>query len=216
MILNKEFPFLMLLPKIIINLHEQHFIEMKIKLIILIVFSSQIIFSQGFSGGLLGGLIVSQVDGDAYDGYRKFGIQAGAYSSYSFNDKWGFTMEFKYIQKGSSKTDKKDPYSDFKIKLNYIDIPVLLNYNYNEKLIFGTGLSYGLLVNAEVQDGAGVVPEEYLSYHDYDINAIIQVKYFLNEYFWVDLKGAYSAIYINDSHPKQSNNLFSMSLGYQF
>ena len=189
---------------------------MKIKLIILIIFSTQIIFAQGFSGGLLGGLVVSQVDGDAYDGYHKIGMQAGVYSTYSFSDKWALTTELKYIQKGSSKTDKKDPYSDFKIKLSHIDVPVLLNYNYNEKLIFGAGISYGLLVGAEVQDGAGVVPKEYLSYHDSDINAIIQVKYLLGEHFWVDLKGAYSVIYINDIHPKQTNNLISFGFGYRF
>ncbi len=190
---------------------------MKIKLIVLLLLlSSQLIYSQGFKGGLIGGLVVSQVDGDAYAGYHKIGIQGGIYSRYIFNKSWSLYNELKFIQKGSNQTNKDDPYSDFKIKLNYIGLPFILNYQYNDKFIFGAGLSYGILMSAEVQDGAGIVDQEHLSYHNYDANLIIQIKYTLNEHLWIDVKGSYSIIYITDEAPRQFNNLISFSLGYEF
>lgn len=190
--------------------------DVKKIIVIVLLLATQSSFSQGFKGGLLTGVVVSQVDGDNFDGYHKFGFQLGAYTEFDLNEKWGLLVELKYIQKGSNKTDKKDPYNDFRISLNYIDLPVLLNYKYNEKLTFGTGLSYGYLMNAEVQDGAGIVDGDYLTYHKYDINAVLQIKYRLAEHIWIDLKGAYSVMYINDIYPRHSNNLISFGIGYQF
>jgi len=190
---------------------------MKIKLVVLLLLlSSQFIYSQGFKGGIIVGFVASQVDGDAYAGYHKVGFQGGVYTRYKFNEKWSLYNELKFIQKGSSQTNKDDPYSDFKIKLNYIDLPFILNYQYNKKFIFGAGLSYGVLMSAEVQDGAGIVDQNHLPYLNYDANLIIQIKYVLNEHLWLDLKGAYSVIYITDVSPRQFNNLISFTLGYEF
>ncbi len=190
---------------------------MKIKLIVLLLLlSSQFIFSQGFKGGIIAGVVVSQVDGDAYAGYHKVGFQGGIYTRYKFSESWSLYSELKFIQKGSSQTNKDDPYSNFKIKLSYIDLPFILNYQYNKKIVFGAGLSYGALMSAEVQDGAGIVDRKQLFYHNYDVNFIAQVKYILNEHLWLDLKGAYSIIYITDVSPRQFNNLISFTLGYEF
>lgn len=189
---------------------------MKIRIIILLVFASQFLFSQGFKGGVFGGMVASQLDGDANDGYHKFGFQGGVYSRYVFSDKLSLLNELKFIQKGSSRTDEDDPYSNFKVKLNYIELPVILDYQVKEKLVIGGGLSYGYLISAEVEDGAGLIPKEDLPYSDSDIDALVHVKYIFNDHLWISTKFAYSIFYITSTTPKQSNNLISLELGYEF
>jgi len=188
---------------------------MKIKFIIGLIFFSNLLFSQGFKGGLFAGMTASQVDGDQWAGYSKVGLQMGVYSRYLFNDSWSLVTELKYIQKGSIHTEKDNPYAYFRIKLNYIEIPVLLNFQLNNRFVFGAGLSYGYLLNAKVDDASGSVPEEQLAYRNLDINALTQVKYLLNERIWIDLKFAYSVIYITDVSPRQFNNLISLGFGYE-
>jgi len=188
---------------------------MKYRFFILALLLSQMLFSQGFKGGLTGGLVVSQVDGDQIEGYNKIGLHAGIYSRYLFNDKWSVVLEIKYIQKGSSHTDKDNPYSYFKIKLNYIELPLLLEYRLNKSFIFGAGLSYGNLLGAKVDDASGSIVSQQLSYTATDINIMGQVKYAFNEHYWCDLKMAYSIIPITDQSPRQFNNLISFGIGYE-
>ena len=188
---------------------------MKYRLFIVVLLFSQMLFSQGFKGGLMGGMVVSQIDGDQIAGYHKLGLQAGIYSQYLFNDKWSIVLEIKYIQKGSSHTDKNNPYSYFKIKLNYIELPLLLEYRLNKSFIFGTGLSYGNLLRASVEDASGSIVSQQLAYIATDINILGQVKYVLNEHYWIDLKMAYSIIPITNQSPQQFNNLISFGIGYE-
>ena len=189
---------------------------MKIKIIILFIFASQLVFSQGFKGGLFAGMVASQLDGDNSDGYHKFGFQGGVYSRYIFSDRLSLINELKFIQKGSSRTNDDDPYSNFKVKLNYIELPFILDYQVKEKIAIGGGISYGYLISAEVEDGAGVIPKEDLPYNNSDIDAILHVKYLFNDNFWISTKFAYSILYITKTTPRQSNNLISLELGYEF
>lgn len=175
----------------------------------------QVGFSQGFKGGLFGGMTFSQVDGDQWAGYNKVGLQVGAYSRFLLNDEWSFVAELKYIQKGSIHSDKENPYSYFRIKLNYMEIPLLLNYQLNEHFAFGGGFAYGQLMNGKVDDASGTVSEEQLVYKNMDINAIAQFKYLFNEHLWADIKFAYSVVYITNESPRQFNNLISFSIGYE-
>jgi len=189
--------------------------SMKLKIVIILLFLTQIGLSQGFKSGVLIGFVASQVDGDEWGGYNKVGLQAGGYSRFLFNEKWNLSVELKYIQKGSLHNDKEDPYSYFRIRLNYAEIPVLLNYQMNKRFGFGVGGSYGQLINAGVDDANGSISESQLNYRMMDINAIVAVKYLLNEHFWMDIKVAYSFLSITNTTPYQYNNLVSFGLAYE-
>ena len=188
---------------------------MKYRLFIVALLFSQMLFSQGFKGGLMGGMVVSQIDGDQIEGYHKAGLQTGIYTQYLFNDQWSIVMEIKYIQKGSLHTDKDNPYSYFRIKLNYIELPFLLEYKLNKSFIFGAGLAYGNLLSAKVDDASGSIVSQQLSYKKTDVNIVGQVKYAFNEHYWIDLKMAYSILPITNQSPFQFNNLISFGIGYE-
>ncbi len=188
---------------------------MKIKLVVIVLFVVQIGFSQEFKGGLLGSVVLSQIDGDNSSGYKKFGFSIGAYTRFLFSEKWNLAVELKYIQKGSLHTSKEDPYSYFKVQLDYIEVPILLNYQLNENIVFGAGFAYGQLINARVEDSGGIVHEVQTDYNNIDLNMMGQVKYLFNEHLGIDLRMAYSLLYITNHSPYQFNNLLSLGIVYE-
>lgn len=189
---------------------------MKHKLLLILSVLTLLSFSQGFKGGVLAGFVSSQVDGDAYAGYNKAGLQVGAYSKFNFNKRWFLLNELKYIQKGSNQTFKDDPGLNFKIKLSYIEVPFIIGYQLNRKFSVGTGLSYAVLLDAEVDANGSLLTKDELNYNNSDVNLLLHLKYQFNEHFWFDTKFGYSILPIIDSSPRQFNNLVSASFGYEF
>ena len=132
----------------------------KLLFLAIIAFSfATTIYGQNFYGGLVAGGTMSQIGGDGRGGFHKVGIVGGAFAGLKLNDDFDIQMELKYIQKGSLSNDFESfPGSDpFLIKLDYIDLPIVMSYNLNKinindvnlkwmKLEFG--LSLDVLINA--------------------------------------------------------------------
>ena len=90
--------------------------------------------AQQFKAGILGGIATTQVDGDTYSGYGKAGIFAGAFVTKQFlpSGKWSASFAITYLQKGSRKIphpDKGD-YADYLLKLDYAEVPLLVQYDF--------------------------------------------------------------------------------------
>jgi len=129
----------------------------------LVIFSPTI-KAQRFNAGLMLGGIVSQVDGDTYDGYHKFGYLGGGYVDLQLSPHSSFQMELEYIQKGSrrnadSVTNGGDTYL---LRLHYIEIPLLYQYTFLKRFYFETGpaadISIGSVERLNSQDVPNPVP----------------------------------------------------------
>lgn len=107
--------------------------------------------AQRFKGGVITGLNASQIDGDNWGGYYKTGLVIGAFVNTDFDDKFGGQLEIKYSGKGSS-TSYESPIIE-KIKLNYVDIPVLVTYKAVKNLKIEAGISINYLFKAQYYDG---------------------------------------------------------------
>lgn len=86
--------------------------------------------SQVFTGGVVAGVVASQVAGDTYSGYNKAGAAAGAWVNLSLDESWALQMEFDFIMKGSrhlQNPDKND-FITYKLNMSYMEIPVLVHY----------------------------------------------------------------------------------------
>ncbi|MBP7821894.1 MAG: PorT family protein [Saprospiraceae bacterium] len=102
-----------------------------------------------FNAAILGGINASQIDGDASAGYNKLGIGFGLRGIVNFTPKTALYLELEYEQRGSRNNIDQEP---FKIKTDYIQIPVLFAYrdwyieddNYYKVEAFA-GLIYGRL-----------------------------------------------------------------------
>lgn len=111
--------------------------------------------AQRFRGGVMAGISTTQIEGDGYGGFNKAGLQLGGYVNTDISEKLIGQFEIIYINKGS-----KDPANQkttyYIIRLNYIEIPLLLRYKF-KKFIFEGGLSYGRLVKEEQEDEQGII-----------------------------------------------------------
>ncbi|MHC1708534.1 MAG: porin family protein [Bacteroidales bacterium] len=113
-------------------------------------------FTQQFHGGLMAGIVGSQVAGDLYSGYNKVGFMGGGYVALQLDPKFSLQLEMEYIQKGSRHNADPDLPTDitYKLNLSYIEMPLLLRYRVMEHVDLEAGLALAAMVShKETQDG---------------------------------------------------------------
>ena len=195
-------------------------------LIILLLFVEVAAYAQSFQGGVLAGLNASQVDGDTYSGYHKAGIVAGAYVLTNLSRTFFTGMEIKFAQKGSQKNPnpKTGDQQIYKMRLNYIDIPVYLGVHTSEKTSVLGGLSAGILMSGNEYDIDGKFPpQDQNAFNKIDYQAFIGVRYQLTDRLSIDLRGAYSVVPIRAQpgvglyywRSNQFNNVLNTTLLYR-
>lgn len=108
-------------------------------------------FSQKFNGGAYVGIVGSEVDGDSLGGLKKVGLNGGFYTNLELTEKFYLQFELAYVQKGSQKNADHEigDYSSFKIKTDYVEVPVLAQFKPREWLRFELGPSIAFLVNGK-------------------------------------------------------------------
>lgn len=108
-----------------------------------------------FTGGVVAGLNLAQVDGDYFAGYYKFGLNAGPIVYAQVGKRVALSMEMLYSQKGS-KSNIPTPsvtllnviIDNYGINTNYVEVPVMINYYDKHKSSIGIGFSYNRLINS--------------------------------------------------------------------
>lgn len=96
-----------------------------------------------FDAGAVIGFNASQVDGDNLAGFNKIGLNAGATAHINLDEHWSVSFELLYSQKGSRSATNSS--SNYKLTLNYAEVPVLINFNDKSRMMFHVGGAYGRL-----------------------------------------------------------------------
>jgi hypothetical protein len=108
-------------------------------------------YGQGLSGGIKAGLnLANQISkSDGYTSSPSFlpGMHAGAYVTWMFTEHLGLQPEVLYSAQGAKN-------GDYKVKVNYVNIPVLVRYNVNDLLSFHAGPQFGVLTSAKYVAGS--------------------------------------------------------------
>ncbi|MFH1160066.1 MAG: porin family protein [bacterium] len=185
--------------------------------------------AQKFDGGLMGGGNVSQVAGDLWEGFDKVGFQGGGFVVLDISRHSSFQMELEFIQKGSRKNadyEKGDSWS-YKLRLNYIEIPILYQYNFLKRLSVEIGPAFDILVGSyeERYDGYEI-HDEGIPLRTLTFNAIIGVSCYITKSLKVNFRTNNSILSIRDGVANgykkrffdtgQYNDVLSLSLFYQF
>lgn len=121
-------------------------------LLILTTIFSSIGFAQGLHIGIKGGTNIFKVDGKEFNDEYKFGYNLGAFAEIGLSPKLAIQPEVLWNQTnfrtGSEFKDVYDgSFSDFKGKLNYLSIPLLLNFKPSKILTLQAGPQFGILLN---------------------------------------------------------------------
>lgn len=201
--------------------------------------------AQRFKGAVMGGMNLSQLDGDEVVGYNKVGGHFGVGVILPIK-KWDITLETVYNQKGAREKAQYEFWmydsigmtldstlytGEYKVNLDYVEIPLMVHYTDKERLSAGMGFSYGRLVKVtEVEHGGSIPPySDTVAFNKNDWNILFDLQFRI----WRQLKGnvrfAYSLVPIRErtyqdiiyevNDPwtrKQYNHLFTFRLVYVF
>ena len=123
-------------------------------LLILSTLITTIGFAQGLHVGVKGGANIFKVDGKAFEDEYKFGYHLGAFAEIGLSPKVAIQPEVLWNQTNfRTGTEFDDLYTgginNFKGKLNYLSIPILLNLSPSKLLTFQVGPQFGILLNKE-------------------------------------------------------------------
>lgn len=133
----------------------------------------------------------------------------GANFEYGVSDNFGMTAGLIYSMQGA-----KVKGSDIKMKLNYLNVPVLANYYISKGFALKAGIQPGLLLAAKVEtDGYSVDVKDECTGVDFSIpvglsyeinNVVIDARYNIGLNGWGDF---------DDSG---KNSVFMFTVGYKF
>jgi len=141
-----------------------------------------------FKAGLLAGLVTSQVRGDTYSGFNKASYILGGFASRALSDKWEAKFEIDLLQKGSKKN--QDPengnYDYYLLRLNYIEVPVMLRYKYKNWKIEG-GMAFAALFKTKEYTEYGEITG-YLPFRKSDISELTGLGYVFNDKLEFDIR----------------------------
>jgi len=110
-----------------------------------------------FYAGVVAGVNLSQVDGDNFAGYYKYGANLGLIGYAKLWKKVALSYELLYSQRGSRATAIDLPkisgidsilITKYGINVNYAEIPVMINVFDKTKSHIGAGISYSRLLSS--------------------------------------------------------------------
>ena len=109
--------------------------------------------AQGFAAGLKLGTNVNKIQGQSFNDKFTYGYGAGGFVQVGLGKKWGIQVEGVFNQVNADTSDqfsqlyKIDAAKITSIKLNYLSIPILLNYHLSKGIVLQAGPQYGILLS---------------------------------------------------------------------
>lgn len=123
-----------------------------------------------FQAGIKAGTNITKIDGKSFKEEFMFGYNLGAFAAIKIGEKWQIQPEILFNQYNSRTASNFDtlykPDNLKDISLNYLSIPVLLNYSPSKIVTFQAGPQFGKLLNKDenlVQEGRNAFKDGDLS-----------------------------------------------------
>ena len=132
-------------------------INMKTKLVNLSIalLISQLMMAQ-FHIGVKAGANITKVDGQSFKQQFEYGYHLGGFAEIKLSDKFSFNPEVLFSQNSSTlDSNYKSIYENViasdqsKVKLNYLTIPLLLDYKFLGPVHLQAGPQFGILMNKD-------------------------------------------------------------------
>lgn len=176
----------------------------KLAILFVLLFSALYGQSQIFKGMIIGGMNLSQVEGDEFAGFNRFGANVGAGVYVGLDKKWGLSMETLFSQKGSHQGQQYETVIDslgnqkngaYDLRLNYVEIPLIFHYTDRERMTVGLGVSYSRLVGVDetehdIHNDATTVESGIYSKNNFD--GLVDVRFALYKNLKLNARWSYS------------------------
>lgn len=144
---------------------------------------------KSFSFFIHAGANASQVGGDGLQGFDKLNVAVGIGVERYFNEKFDWHLAINLLQKGSRKVADPDngDLTEYKMALLYAQVPILVEYKYNEKISVLGGPGFGFLLSSEETDFNGVI-QNTPEFNTLDFSLIVALKYNISDRLGVELR----------------------------
>ncbi|ESU22929.1 hypothetical protein FEDK69T_17080 [Flavobacterium enshiense DK69] len=182
--------------------------------------------------GMKGGMNVATLTGDEEDTKSLIGVHVGGFVECRVNDKFAIQPELLFSMQGTkyeySEFDGFDTYDvEEKLKLNYLNIPIMVKYYATEKFNIEAGPQVGFLLSAkdeyDVSSSFGSASGEenvkdFVKSVDFGLNLGVGFDFTDNIFAGARYNFGLSNIndYGDDDDFKSYNGVFSLSAGYKF
>lgn len=107
--------------------------------------------------GFKGGTNITKVDGKSFKDEFKYGYNLGAFAAIKVGEKWQLQPEVlfnQYATKTAANFDEMNPFAQGNnlrdVRLNYVSIPLLLDYSPTRFFTLQAGPQYGILIDKNV------------------------------------------------------------------
>lgn len=111
--------------------------------------------AQTFQASVIGGMNISQIDGDDLFGFHKIGLNSGIRVVAVLNDRWRVGPEILFSQQGALRPNSSFNFSPFsRFQLNTLEVPLMVYYK-DWRLTAEAGFSYQRLFSYEIDDFQG-------------------------------------------------------------
>ncbi len=172
--------------------------------------------------GLVFGGVGAQIDGDRMSGFHKAGITGGLSSTIQTSDRWNVRLEVTYMQKGARSPSadsallqypdltaianltpaqqqaylaqyyQQQPSVWLRYRLNYVQVPLLVEYRATPKVTLYGGASLDYLLRATADYGTGYGPPLGAQFRRTDVMGHAGVDLGLGERWAVTMRFMYS------------------------
>jgi hypothetical protein len=189
---------------------------MKVRLLLLsLLLGVALSAQQTFRAGLIAGLSGCQIHGDSYSGFHQLGYVGGAFVQTNPDAQVQFVMELQYSKKGSRKLTNPNigDYTYFELRMNYIEVPLLMRYGAKHIFIEG-GAGFAYLFKVREWDSySEITPRDFKKM---ELSAILGIGYRLNEKFSLDFRAVNSLLPVKKFgpilYPVWYQDLFNMGM----
>ena len=190
--------------------------------------------SQIIKGTVIAGASLTQVEGDEIKGWSQFGFNGGVGAIVPFgkNKNWGANLETVFSQKGAFQKKQFDTDSltgEYRLRLNYFEVPVYITYTDKDVLTFGLGGYWARLVSASEQEHSGN-REPYIdsvAFNDNDWGFLVDFKVRIWKHLHLNVRYSQSLGIIRERYfpplysqeafiRKQKNQVLSLRFVYIF
>ncbi len=168
--------------------------------------------AQTFLGGVLVGINTSQITGDDLGGYNKLSPTLGGFIRLKLDEKIALQLEIAYLGKGSHKNIRpKDSIPTlYLLRLHYIEVPLVFQYDYSDKLNFESGPSFGIFFGSREEDTFGDMSGIYSSreqFKPFDLSFTVGGTWKFNETWSFNIRSANSIFPVRNHDQKTSFRL---------
>ena len=175
---------------------------MKIKLILVFIGLCFSLAAQKFEARVSAGLTSSQISGDGAYGFVQFGVMTGAEVTYHFNNNWRSLFGIRFNQKGSRVYKSKNSIDTYRLRVNYIETPLLLSYNF-DRLSVGLGPVLGVKINQRERTQFGEIDDPRV-FDPFELGFEFNVDYVLKEKWNLRLLYQNSLLAVRDHQVDQA------------